>query len=192
MNAPGATEFGMPVCAVAMTPFPIVMCPATPTCPARVTAVLDRRAAGDADLGREQDVAPDGDAVRHLDQVVDLGAGTDPRLSHCRPVDRGLRADLDVVFDHHAADLGDLLVGAVGAPCEPEPVAADHRAVLNHDPVPDADALANRDAGVQDAVVANSGVTADHHVRVDRPSGPRSPCHRRPPRTDRSEMPSPS
>ena len=37
MNDPASTELGMPVCAVAMVPAPIVMWPATPTWPASVT-----------------------------------------------------------------------------------------------------------------------------------------------------------
>src|SRR5262249_59235192 len=35
--ATAATPLGIPVCAVALTPSPIVQCPATPTCPARIT-----------------------------------------------------------------------------------------------------------------------------------------------------------
>src|SRR5579884_2205052 len=36
-TVPGATSLGMPDCAVATAPSPILQCPATPTCPARIT-----------------------------------------------------------------------------------------------------------------------------------------------------------
>src|SRR5436309_895117 len=35
--APAGTSLGIPLCAVAITPSPILQCPATPTCPARIT-----------------------------------------------------------------------------------------------------------------------------------------------------------
>ena len=120
------------------------MLPATPTCAASST------------------LRPTRHAVRHLDEVVDLGAGADPRLAHRRTIDRRVRADLDVVFDRDAADLRNLVVRAVGAPREAEAVAADDRAVLDDHAVADADALAHRDARVQDAVVADHGLAADH------------------------------
>ena len=84
--------------------------------PGQRHVVFDRRAAGDADLRREQHVAADRDAVRDLHEVVDLGAGADPRLANGRPIDRRVGADLDVVFDDDAADLRNLVVRAVGAP----------------------------------------------------------------------------
>ena len=40
--APGSTDAGMPVCAVAIAPSPIVRWPATPTWPARVTRLPTR------------------------------------------------------------------------------------------------------------------------------------------------------
>src|SRR3954470_3481613 len=34
---PASTSLGMPLCAVATAPSPTLQCPATPTCPARIT-----------------------------------------------------------------------------------------------------------------------------------------------------------
>ena len=140
--------------------------PATPTWPASVTPILDDAAAGDADLRREQHVPPHADAVRDLDQVVDLRAGADARLADGRTIDRRIRADLHVVFDDDAADLRNLFVGAVAATREAEAVAADHDAVLQHDAAADADALADRDLGVDDAVVADLRKASDRDVRM--------------------------
>ena len=117
------------------------------------------------------DVAAHRDAVRDLHQVVDLRAGANPRLADRRPIDRRIGADLHVVFDHDAADLRNLVVGAVGAPREPEPVAPDDRAVLQDDAVADDDALADRDTRVHDAVVADDRAGADRDVRVDDRAG---------------------
>src|SRR5262249_16346668 len=116
MNDPASTELGIPDCAVAITPLPSVRWPATPTSPAIPTApaqryvVFKRAAAADADLRRQQPVAPDGHAVRDLHQVVDLAAGADARLAERGSIDGGVGADFDVVFDDHAADLRDLVV----------------------------------------------------------------------------------
>ena len=70
-----------------------------------------------------------------------------------------LRADLDVVFDHDAADLRNLLVGAVGPPREAEAVAADHGAVLDDDAIADDDLVANR------RVRVDAAVGPDDHAR---------------------------
>ena len=118
--------------------------------------VLDDRAAGDADLRRHQHATADGDAVRDVHEVVDLRARADPRLADRRPIDRRVRADLHVVFDDDVGVLGNLQVRAVGLLREPEAVAADDAAVENRHPVADDDVLADRDARVQDAVVADA------------------------------------
>ena len=109
--------------------------------------------------------------MRDLHEVVDLRAGLDARLPHRRPVDRGVGADLDVVFDDDAADLRDLLVRAVGVAREAEAVAADHRAVLHDHAVAELHALADRHARMQDAVVADAGVRTDDDVGVDDRAG---------------------
>ena len=133
--------------------------------PAEHHAVADHGAAGDADLGRQQRVLPDRDAVGNLHEVVDLGAGLDPRLAHRRPVDGRVGADLDVVFDHDRRDLRNLLVRAVVAMREAETVAADHRAVLNDAARAELHALADRDARVQQTVGTEHRACPDHRMR---------------------------
>ena len=96
------------------------------------------------------------DAVADLHQVVDLRAGADARLADRRPIDRRVGADLDVVLDDDVGALRNLQVRAVGLPREPEPFAAEHRAVLHDDPVADDDAVANRDLRADDAVLADA------------------------------------
>ena len=105
--------------------------------PAEHHVVFDVRAAGDAHLRRHQHVAADGHAVRDLHQVVDLRARFDARLADRRAIDRGVRAELHVVFDDHGGDLRDLLVRAVAAADESVAVAADDDAVLQDDAVAD-------------------------------------------------------
>ena len=118
--------------------------PGHATLPRHHHVVADRRAAGDADLRREQHAAADRHAVRDVHQVVDLRAGADARLADRRAIDRRVRADLDVVFDHDVAVLRDLEVRAVLLPREAEAVAADDDAVVQRHAVADDDALANR------------------------------------------------
>ena len=77
--------------------------------------------------------------MRDLHQVVDLRAGADARLADRRPIDRRVRADLDVVFDDDVGVLRDLQVRAVGLLGEAEAVAADDGAVLQDDAIADRD-----------------------------------------------------
>ena len=118
-----------------IAPRPTCTWPVDAGLPGHHHVVVDRRAAGDADLRREQHVAADLHAVRDLHEVVDLGAGRDARLADRRTIDRRVRADLDVVFDDDAADLRNLQVRAVRPAREAEAVAADHGAVVHDDAV---------------------------------------------------------
>ena len=72
--------------------------------------VPDARAARDADARHEQAAASDPDVVADVDEVVDLGARADHRVVHAPAVDAGVGADLDVVLDDAAADVGDPVV----------------------------------------------------------------------------------
>src|SRR5207248_1259641 len=103
--------------------------------------VVERGAAGNARLSGEQRAVADGDAVGDVHQIVDLGAGTDPRLTDGGPVDRRVRADLDVVFDRDAAVLRDLEMRAVGLLRKTVTVAADDDAVVEDDAVAEDDAF---------------------------------------------------
>ena len=91
----------------------------------------------------------------------------DPRLPHCRPIDRRIRPDLHVVFDDDVALLRDLVMNALVVGDEAEPVTANHRSVLHDDARADDRAVANRDAGVEDRVVADLRFGADDDVRVE-------------------------
>jgi hypothetical protein len=51
-------------------------------------------------------VFADDDVVADLDEVVDFGAFADDGFAETGAVERGVGADLDVVVDHDAADLG--------------------------------------------------------------------------------------
>ena len=104
--------------------------------PSHDDVVFDHRAAGDPDLRGQQHAPPDRDAVRDVDQVVELAAGADARFADRRPINRRVRADLDVVFDDDVGVLRNLDVRAVGLLREAIAVAADHHAVLQHDAVP--------------------------------------------------------
>ena len=55
------------------------------------------------------------DAVTDLHQVVDLRARLDPGLAHRRPINRRIRADLDIVLDNDRSGLRNLDVGPVGS-----------------------------------------------------------------------------
>ena len=80
--------------------------------PGQHHAAAEPRGARDARPAPPAASSPDLDVVADLHEVVDLGAPPDDGVAERRAVDRGVGADLDVVLDHHAADLGDLPVGA--------------------------------------------------------------------------------
>ena len=134
---------GCPLWAVATTPSPISMWPATPTWPASVTRRPIRVLPATPTWPASTRVLADRDRVADLHQVVELGAAPDARLAERRAVDRGERADLDVVLDHHDPHLRELVVAALGVAREAEAVGPDHGAVLHHHAAAEPAALAH-------------------------------------------------
>ena len=100
-----------------------------------------------------------------LHQVVYLGAAADAgSLERCA-VDGAVGADLHVVFDHHDADLRDLVVrGSVRRVAEA--VRADHGAVVDGHAVADPASLPDAHVGVQRHVVADHHAGVEHDPRV--------------------------
>ena len=76
-------------------------------------ALADRVLPAMADAGRHRRVRADAAVVRDHDEVVELDAVFDDGVADRAAVDGGVRADLDVVTDGHAADLRHLDPGAL-------------------------------------------------------------------------------
>src|SRR5690606_6646019 len=72
-------------------------------------ATPDARAAGDADAAGDCAALAQLHVVRDLDEVVELAAVADDRVVERAAIDGAVRADLDIVADHDAAELGNLL-----------------------------------------------------------------------------------
>jgi len=81
-------------------------------------------------------------------------------------VDGGVGADLDVVTDHHAADLRDLDPAAVVVG-EAEAVPADHRAGLHQHARTELHRVAQGHVGQQAAARADLHVVAEHAPRAE-------------------------
>ena len=119
------------------------MWPVTPVCPAIITSspmvVLPAIPTWAASSTRRPIATPCATCTR----LSIFGARADPRLADRRTIDRRVRANLDVVFDHDIAVLRDLEVRAVLLPREAVAVAADDDAVVQRDAIADDDALAD-------------------------------------------------
>ena len=147
-----------------------------PRLPAQRDVVLELGAARDADLRDDDAVAADAHVVADLHQVVDLGAVPDPGAVGGRAVHATVGADLDVVADHHVADLRDLVVAA-GVEGEAEAVGPDHHPGVQDAPRADDALLADHDPGIEEARLAHLGPRADvatrHHDRTGAEPGAR-------------------
>src|SRR5262245_19519845 len=106
--------------------------------------------------------------MAHLYKIVDLRSEPNPRFSDRCAIDGGVRADLDIVFQHDDSGLNDLVVTAVGLLGVTEAVRADPRAVLQNDIVSNPAELTHRGMRVRFEVVADSCATRDVDERVKR------------------------
>ena len=154
--------------------------------PADHGVVVHHHAAREAGLRRHHHVPPDAAVVRHVHHVVELGALADPGDAERGAVHAGVGADLDIAFDHHAADLRELFV-VVARHHEPEAVGADDAAGVQDRARADVHVVVERDVGVQHASPRPAttrlpieqpapmrqrapmrGARADAHLRSDR------------------------
>src|SRR5690606_38058379 len=132
------------------------------------TTLPDRRAAGDARSSRHRRVRPDAHVVGDLHEVVDLHAVLDDGVVDRAPVDRRVRADLDVVADDHRAELRHLDPAAVRETLrEAEAVRADHGAGVHDAPAPDPHPVEDADARGEPRVVADLDALAERAAGAD-------------------------
>src|SRR6185312_8290496 len=116
--------------------------------------------------GNENIAAPDPHIVTDLDEIIDHRAGTDHRIVPGTAVDRRVGADIDIVADHHPAELRYLdRSDRIGS--EAESGLADPHAWMQHHPRTD-EAVTQRHIGRDAAVVAELDRGADHRIRPNR------------------------
>jgi hypothetical protein len=98
--------------------------------------ILQHGRAGEAGLSHDDTGPADPDVVCDLNQVVYPCARADDRVFQCAAIDRGVGADLDVVFDPHATKLRDG-PEAFGCHREAKTVLANPGAGIDIHPVAD-------------------------------------------------------
>src|SRR6185437_270611 len=126
----------------------------------------DHRASRDARAARDRRVRADAHVVANLDEIVELHAVLDHRVVDRTAVDRGIRTDLDIRADVHAADLWHLHPRArfLG---ESKSVAADHRAGMDERARADHNTLAECYARDEPHFLFELGARPDHRMRPD-------------------------
>src|SRR5205814_4567073 len=106
-------------------------------------------------------------------EVVDFDSFLNPGAAKTCAIDRGVRANLDIVVDLHDADLRHLLVSA-RRHFKSEAVRADHRATVNDDAIADFDSLADRDIRINKAARADRRLVTDVAMRAEARAGANS------------------
>ena len=126
---------------------------------AQAAAFADARAAGDGDATRHHGAVADRYVVRDLDVVIQLHAVADDGIVQRAAGDGGVGADVAVVADFDATELGDTHPVAVAGGSITEAVAADYHAGSDTTTRTDYAARADTYAG------GNGGSVADVRCR---------------------------
>src|SRR5579883_1928672 len=141
---------GTPLCAPRMAPDWTRTWSAMPTWPPMMTSfsITER---------------PEPPVVADMHKVIDFRPAADTGQVEGAAIDGGVGADLDVVFENQAAELGELFVTArLGIAHVTETVAAQHGAGMHHHAVAQFGGGINRHVGIEAAVLANGHVGTDH------------------------------
>src|SRR5438128_105438 len=117
--------------------------------PANHAIVFDGDAAADAGLAGDYHALADVAVVADMDEVIELCAAANSCASQSGPIDAGIRTQLDIIFDHHGANLGKLMM-ALFVTHVSKTISADD------------------DSGMQNHAIANGHIVINHNVRVNR------------------------
>ena len=121
--------------------------------------IVELATAADPDQRRDPATSAHPHVVPDLHHVVNLGAGADPGHAGRRAVDAGIGADLDIILDHHTADLRQL-ARHPGLQDVAEAVRADDGpAVDPHSPA-ESHALVNGDVRKEDRIIPDAHLVA--------------------------------
>ena len=127
----------------------------------------DFRGACDTDLRGHHRVMTDLDIVGNLDEVVELHAMVHICATHSSPVNRSIRAQLDIVAEFGNAYLLNLVVNAVGIGSEPESVGPEDHPAVEHATRADLTSGINFRSGVDNSIVTYGASVAYIGLRVN-------------------------
>jgi len=68
-------------------------------------AIANARTTGHSHLGAEQSIFPHDARMTNLHEIIDLRTAFNSGFARGSAIDGRVRANFDIVFDHHAADL---------------------------------------------------------------------------------------
>src|SRR3990172_5534441 len=129
-------------------------------------------AAGDSTLSCHRGILTDLDVVPDMNEIVDPHSSPYQGAAEVSPVDGGVSADLDVVFDHHDSNVPELdetlvspgeakTVGADDRPGVDGHSGAEQRPLTDDDVGPDDDVVTEVDSGADVRAAQHDGASAD-------------------------------
>src|SRR2546428_10711050 len=108
----------------------------------------------------------DAHVMRNLHEVVDLRPLADDCVAQRTPIDCGIAADLNVIFDNDLTELWKLVMAAFGEDVA-ESIRSDHCSRVNHDAAADARARINGDARMKNAANPDLDTTTEKSSRAN-------------------------
>ena len=99
--------------------------------------------------------------------VIGVFATSDPRIAEQRAIDGAVGPNFDVVLEHHAANVRDVLPAALLVERIAEAVRAEDDSGLEDDAIADPDPLAHDHLRMQRAVAADADVGVEGDTRVE-------------------------
>ncbi len=135
----------------------------------------DARATGDAHATCDRGVITDNDVMCDMHEIINLHPITDNGIVECSAINRGVRADLDVIANDHGADLFHL------DPCsaiqrKAETIGTDDRARLNDNTPSDPRAIHDHAIGIEISVATNLDASTNEGTGTDMNPRPNPTC----------------
>src|SRR4051794_36262713 len=126
----------------------------------------DARTAGDAHAAGDRGMRADVAVVPYLDLVVELYTLFDHCIVERATIDGCIGADFDIVAEHHAADLRDLIPAPI-LPGKTEAVRAKHRPRMDDHTLADDAVVIHRDVCIESRVTPYMHAGAEHAAGLD-------------------------
>src|SRR4051794_1414917 len=104
--------------------------------------------------------------VSHMDHVVELRPTSDARAPERRTIHARVRANLDIIFNHHRADLRKLLITKIVSHI-PKPIRTKTNTGMQYHAMAERNIVVKNNIRMQHTIITNTHVRTQHHTRFE-------------------------
>src|SRR5437588_5756423 len=128
--------------------------------------IFNRHAAADSGLRRDHHPLSNVAVMTDMNHIIEFRAASDSRSSQRAPIDAGVRAQLNIIFNDDRTDLRKFVIAQVAAHV-PEPIGADDNPRVENHSIANGHSVFDENIRMNNAVSTDSYMVADFCARAN-------------------------